>query len=305
MKISNLELRDVVKKSNLFARMFPEAKLKLIEALKENNEIVAMTGDGVNDGPAIKAAHIGIAMGKKGTEVARQAADLIITDDDLGKIAEAIVQGRRIFSNLKKAVRYIISIHIPIILTASLPLIIGWKYPNIFTPIHVIFLELIMGPTCSIFYEREPAEQNIMQMKPRSQRSNIFNRDELLISIVQGLIITCGVLGLYYFYMLNSTLEETRTIVFISLVCSNVFLTFTNRSFTETIIKTSRYKNSLVFPILIISIALILILLFFQPVREVFGMQLISMQDFFICLLTSFVSVFWFEAYKANLKEVI
>lgn len=152
INLSEEKLRATIKEINIFARMFPDAKLKVIDALKANGEIVAMTGDGVNDGPAMKSASIGIAMGKKGTEIAKQAADLILTDDDPDKIIVAISEGRKIFSNLKKAIRYIISIHIPIILTASLPLLLGWKYPNIFTPIHIIFLELIMGPTCSIFF---------------------------------------------------------------------------------------------------------------------------------------------------------
>src|SRR5207249_4875080 len=151
-----------------------EAKLRVIDALKANGEIVAMTGDGVNDGPALKSADIGIALGKKGTEIAREAADLILTDDNLEKVVEAIKEGRKIFNNLKKAVRYIISIHIPIILTASLPLLLGWKYPNIFSPIHIIFLELIMGPTCSIFFEKEPVEKNIMLRKPRERDKVLF-----------------------------------------------------------------------------------------------------------------------------------
>ena len=138
--------------------MFPEAKLRIINALKASGQIVAMTGDGVNDGPALKAAHIGIAMGKKGTEIAKQAASLILVEDDLGKMVDAIAMGRRIYTNLKKAIQYIISIHIPIVLTVFLPLALGWIYPNIFSPVHIIFLELIMGPTCSIIYENEPME---------------------------------------------------------------------------------------------------------------------------------------------------
>src|SRR5204863_9223268 len=131
------KLRQIVKNTTVFARMFPDAKMKVIETLKANGEIVAMTGDGVNDGPALKSASIGIAMGQRGTEIARQAADLILTDDNLERMVTAISEGRKIFSNFKKAIRYIISIHIPIILTASLPLIFGWLYPNIFSPVHI------------------------------------------------------------------------------------------------------------------------------------------------------------------------
>ena len=138
--------------------MFPEAKLRVVNALKANGEIVAMTGDGVNDGPALKAAHIGVAMGKRGTEVAKQASSLVLVDDDLSSMVAAIAQGRRIYQNLKKAIAYIVSIHIPIVLTVAVPLLVGWKWANLFSPIHIIFLELVMGPTCSIAFENEPAE---------------------------------------------------------------------------------------------------------------------------------------------------
>ena len=146
MKLDELELEEKVQATHIFTRMFPEAKLRIINALKAKNEIVAMTGDGVNDGPALKAAHIGIAMGKKGSETAKQAASLILADDDMSKMVDAVAMGRRIYTNLKKAIRYIISIHIPIVLTVFIPLALGWLYPNIFSPVHIIFLELIMGP---------------------------------------------------------------------------------------------------------------------------------------------------------------
>ncbi|MEO6405545.1 MAG: HAD-IC family P-type ATPase, partial [Ferruginibacter sp.] len=147
MKLDEAALQSCVMDTAIFTRMFPEAKLKIINALKTNNQIVAMTGDGVNDGPALKAAHIGIAMGKKGTEIAKQAASLILLEDDLSKMVDAVAMGRKIYANLKKAIQYIISIHIPIILTVFIPLAFGWIYPNILSPVHIIFLELIMGPT--------------------------------------------------------------------------------------------------------------------------------------------------------------
>ena len=190
MKLQEEELKTCVMNTSIFTRMFPEAKLKIINALKSNNQIVAMTGDGVNDGPALKAAHIGIAMGKKGTEIAKQAASLILLEDDLSKMVDAIAMGRKIYANLKKAIQYIISIHIPIILTVFIPLALGWIYPNIFSPVHIIFLEIIMGPTCSIIYENEPMEKNTMSQKPKILNTNFFNWKELSISIIQGLVIT-------------------------------------------------------------------------------------------------------------------
>ena len=268
MAMNEDELKEAVKNKTIFARMFPDAKLKVIEALKANGEIVAMTGDGVNDGPALKAANIGIAMGQRGTELARQAADLILTDDDLEKVVEAIEQGRKIFSNLKKAIRYIISIHIPIIFTASLPVLFGWKYPNIFSPIHIIFLELIMGPTCSIFFEKEPVERNIMLQKPRKRDKFLFQKNELLVSIFQGIIITLGVLLLYHYFMNHHSLALTRTIVFNTLILSNIFLTFTNRSFTESIFKTIKFKNSLAPFIIIISVSFLALINFVPFLQE-------------------------------------
>ena len=212
--------------NNLFTRMYPEVKLKIIESLKRQNHIVGMTGDGVNDGPALKAANIGIAMGKRGSEIAKEASSLILTDDDFGKMVDAVAMGRKIYTNLKKAIQYIISIHIPIILTVALPLILDWIYPAIFTPAHVIFLELIMGPTCSIVYENEPLEKNSMSQKPRVITNTFFNLKELTISIFQGLAITAGVLFIYQLAVLQGYSEDmTRSLVFTTLIFANLFLT--------------------------------------------------------------------------------
>jgi Ca2+-transporting ATPase len=284
--------------------MFPEAKRMVVNALKTNGHIVAMTGDGVNDAPALKASDIGIALGKKGTEIARQAADLIVTDDDLEKVVEAIKQGRKIFSNLKKAVRYIISIHIPVILTASIPVLLGWQYPNIFTPVHIIFLELIMGPTCSIFFEREPVEEQLMGLPPRKRSTSLFEQDELLISIVQGVVITVGVLWLYYFSMqLGDPVNETRTLVFTTLILCNICLTFTNRSFSENIFKTIQYKNNLAIWIFLLSLAFLCVLHLVPPVREMFGLAPVHTAKLFLCANIALLSVGWFEVYKTHLYK--
>jgi P-type Ca2+ transporter type 2C len=304
MNIPSKELQGIAKNTNIYARMFPEAKLKLVEAIKANGEIVAMTGDGVNDAPALRSAQIGIAMGSKGTEMAKEAGDLIITDDNLDKITDAIQQGRKIYNNLKKAIRYIISIHIPIIFTASLPLLLGWKYPNIFTPIHIIFLELIMGPTCSIFYEREPAETNLMDKHPRPPKQNMFSGKELLISIVQGLVITTGLLTQYFYYMQHGySIEYVRTVVFTTLILSNILLTFCNRSFEEPFHITVRYKNSLVPFALSISVIFLLTIYFVSPVRNIFRMTDIGFRHYLVCLLVSLICSGWFELYKLWLKH--
>jgi Ca2+-transporting ATPase len=300
--MSDAELKAAVSRVSIYTRMFPDAKLKVIEALKSNHEIVAMTGDGINDGPALKAADIGIAMGQKGTETARRAADLIITDDNLEKMVTAVSEGRRIFNNLLKGIRYIISIHIPIILTASLPLIFGWVYPNIFTPVHVIFLELIMGPTCSIFFESEPVEKNLMLLPPRSRSRGLFTGEEFLVGIVLGLTITAGVLILYYAFMTaHYSIEETRMVVFSALILANVFLTFTSRSLTQSIYYTIRYKNALAPLAVILPAIFLLFLQFVRPVSHLFKVTPLTLNEFLICFAVAFTSVAWFEVFKMDL----
>ena len=299
MEMTAQELEQKVNSTTIFARMFPDAKLKVIEALKANGAIVAMTGDGVNDGPALKAAGVGIAMGKKGTAIAQQAADLILTDDNLERMVVAIREGRKIFTNLKKAIRYIISIHIPIILIAALPLLFGWKYINIFTPIHVIFLELIMGPTCSIFFEREPVEESIMQQTPRKKSDNLFTKSELLFSIFQGLAIAAGSLTLYQ-YCIHTGIDlfQTRAIVFTTLLLSNVLLTFSNRSFTNTIFHSNPHKNILVPYLILISILFLGALHFIPFVRNLFQIELITLSQWGNCVVGAILSVWWVEVYK-------
>lgn len=299
LNMSEAELREAVKEVNIFTRMFPDAKLRVIEALKANGEVVAMTGDGVNDGPALKAAHIGIAMGKKGTEIAKQASSLILTDDDLAKMVDAVAMGRKIYNNLKKAIQYIISIHIPIILTVFIPLALGWIYPNIFTPVHVILLELIMGPTCSIIYENEPIEKNIMIEKPRLYSRTFFNSRELATSMVQGLVITAGVLFMYQYGVWQGSTENlTRTLVFCTLITANVFLTLVNRSFYYSIIATARYANKLVPLIIIITVGFMILLLGVPALRHIFQFEMPDLKQLMICVATGFASVIWYEGVK-------
>ncbi|MFA6086314.1 cation-translocating P-type ATPase [Mucilaginibacter sp.] len=299
MQLSDKELRDKVETVNIFTRMFPDAKLKIINALKAKNEIVAMTGDGVNDGPALKAAHIGIAMGKKGTEIAKQAASLILLEDDLSKMADAVAMGRRIYTNLKKAIQYIISIHIPIVLTVFIPLALGWIYPNIFSPVHIIFLELIMGPTCSIIYENEPMEKNTMLQKPRPISTTFFNWKELTTSIIQGLVITAGTLATYQFAVSKGADEQlTRTMVFTCLISANILLTLVNRSFYYSLFTTIRYKNNLVLLIIGITLLISTCLIYVSPLTAFFGFEPLNIPELLICAGIGFLSVIWFELFK-------
>lgn len=299
MLLSDRELQDKVMDIHVFSRMFPEAKLRIINALKSKDQIVAMTGDGVNDGPALKAAHIGIAMGKKGTEIAKQAASLVLVDDDLAKMVDAIKMGRKIYFNLKKAIQYIISIHIPIILTVFIPLVLGWVFPNILSPVHVVFLELIMGPTCSIIYENEPVEDRIMEEEPRLSTLDFFSWKELWTSLVQGLMIAAGVLLSYQYAVHNGGSEElVRTMVFVSLISANIFLTLVNRSFFYSIFTTIRYKNNLVALIIGITVAITALLLLVKPLTGIFEFTRLELKELLIAIGFGFISVIWYEFVK-------
>ena len=306
MQLSDSDLKKTVMDTQIFTRMFPDAKLKIINALKAQNQIVAMTGDGVNDGPALKAAHIGIAMGKKGTEIAKEAASLVLMNDDLSKMVDAVGMGRRIYTNLKKAIQFIISIHVPIILTVFIPLALGWIYPNIFSPLHIIFLELVMGPTCSIVYENEPMEKNTMTQPPRPFTSTFFSWKELSLSILQGLFITVGTLFIYQYSVQNAYNEPlTRSMVFTTLIIANVFLTLVNRSFYYSIFTTMKYKNDLVLWIIGATIAITGLLIYVHPFADFFGFEHLNIVQLGICIGVGFVSVIWIELVKWRNRKIV
>lgn len=304
LKLGMPELKKQVTDINIYARMFPEAKLKVIEALKENGEVVAMTGDGVNDGPALKAAHIGIAMGLRGSGVAKSAASLIITDDDLSHMTDAIALGRKIYNNLEKAIQYIVSIHIPIILIVTIPLILVWKFTDIFSPVHVIFLELLMGPTCSIIYENEPMEPGIMNRPPVKRGKAFLSLSHLFTSILQGLGITIGCLGLgYYFIQGGADDTSVRTVIFIALLFSNIFLTLANRSFEHSVFKTLTYKNNLVPLIIGITLVIITAMLYLPFMQNLFRLEHLALKSVALCIAVAFVSTFWIEIWKVVKKK--
>ncbi len=300
LEMSEPELCEAVKTANVYARMFPEAKLRIVNALKANGETVAMSGDGVNDGPALKAAQIGVAMGKKGTEIAKSAASLVLLNDDLGAMVTAIHMGRRIYDNLRKAIRYIISIHLPIVLTVLVPLLLGWEYAHILLPLHVIFLELVMDPIAAIAFENEPADPDLMRKKPRSSDAGLFTMPELGFSLLQGTAITIGVLFMYQFALRSGEPEEgVRSMVFATLVSANLFLSLANRSFEYAFHKTLFYKNALLPLILAISALMLLAILYLPFLTKLFDMKPISAANLGLCVLAGFVSVVWFEVWKA------
>jgi Ca2+-transporting ATPase len=299
LQLSSKELQKKVSIINIFARMFPEAKLKVVEALKANGEVVAMTGDGVNDTPALKAAHIGIAMGSRGSEAAKAVASIIITDDDLVHMTEAVALGRKIYDNLKKAIQYIVSIHIPIILIVTLPLLFAWRYTGFFSPVHVIFLELIMGPTCSIIYENEPIEPGTMLRPPRQLSATFLSVRQLTTSVIQGLMITAACLGIGYYFMQQQASETTvRTVIFTTLLFSNIFLTLVSRSFKYSILKTIRYKNYLLSLIIAVTALFIFSLLFIPLLRSLFLLEAIPLRYIAACIGLALAGTLWIEFFK-------
>jgi Ca2+-transporting ATPase len=246
-------------------------------------------------------------MGARGTEIAKQTASLILVNDDLSTMVDAVAMGRRINNNIKKAIQFVISIHIPIILIVFIPLAMGWVYPSIFTPIHIAFLELIMDPTCSIVYENEPIEKNSMNQKPKPFSKSFFSNKEMIQSILQGLIITFGLVIIYQFAVQNGASEAlTRTMVFTGLVTSNIFLTLLNRSFFYSIITTLNYKNNLVGIVISTTMLIVSLILFVPPIRLFFEFESLSIFQLAFSIGIGTVSVIWFEfvkLYKRNIAH--
>lgn len=275
MALDDNALVKEVGRVTVFARMFPEAKLRVIRALKSRGEIVAMTGDGVNDGPALKAADIGIAMGRKGTEIARQASSLILLNDDLGGMVTAIQSGRRIYINLRNAIRYIVAIHTPLILLVFLPLALNWYYPVIFDPVHIIFFELIMGPTCSIVYENEPARVGLLHEKPRPAASRLFGLRELAVSILQGVVIAAALILIYQVAVNGGQSEDTtRAMIFIGMISANLALTLTNRSYQGSLAVSLKPGNKLIYYTLATTICLTVLIFLIPAVSELFRLSM-------------------------------
>lgn len=300
MELDDHSLRDAVKRVNVYARMFPDAKLRIVQALQANGEIVAMSGDGVNDGPALKAAQIGVAMGARGTDIAKRAASLVLLNDDLGSMTTAVQQGRRIYDNLRKAIRYIISIHLPIIMAVLVPLLFGWEYTHILLPLHVIFLELVMDPMAAIGFENEPAEPNLMRKPPRGRGVSLFTTPELGMTLLQGIVLGAAVLFAYRFAVDKGYEEDAvRAYVFGTMVFGNLFLTLTNRSFDYTFLKTVTYKNPFLWRILGLSLVMLGIVLYAPPVASLFRVSILHADDLGWCALFAFIGVAWFEVWKA------
>lgn len=296
-KMSTRELRERAAGVNIFSRVTPEQKLLIVNALKANGEIVAMTGDGVNDAPALKASHIGIAMGQRGTDVARESSGLVILDDDFSSIVEAVKSGRRIFDNLKKAMAYIIGVHIPIAGASLVPVMLGW--PLILYPAHIVFLELIIDPACSIVFESEPAEENIMKRRPRDPKESLFSRKLLVLSFMQGFFAAIVVIAVFKIALITGQTEaESRTLAFLTLLVSNICLILTNRSWSKSMVSYFSVPNRALAAVLAGAAIFSILVLYMPFFRMVFHFGPMHPADILICLGAGAWSVAWFELLK-------
>lgn len=270
-EMSDEDLAHRIGHISVFARVSPEHKLRIVRALKANNEVVAMTGDGVNDAPALKAADIGIAMGNKGTDVAREAASLVLLDDNFASIVHAIRSGRRIYDNLQKAMSYILAIHVPIIGLTLLPAF-NSALPLLLMPLHIILMELIIDPICSIAFESEREEKNIMQRPPADKNAQFFGMKKILGSLLQGLLLLAMTLTVYFLSINEGHTDgEVRTIAFSALITGNVFLILTNLSASRSIIGIFTDRNPALWIILIVDALLILMLTNIPALQNLFS----------------------------------
>jgi Ca2+-transporting ATPase len=304
--VSDPELGARIGAIDIFARVVPEQKLRIVRALKDAGEVVAMTGDGVNDAPALKAAHIGIAMGQRGTDVAREAAALVLTEDDFSSMVASVRIGRRIFDNLRKAMAYILAVHVPIALMSILPVFL--KMPLVLMPIHIAFLELIIDPACSIVFEAEHEEGDVMARPPRPADEPMFSGRMVTTALIQGLVVFAAVAAVWLYA--SSTYPKTpagemdvRTITFVTLVLSNIGLILANLSWSETIVTTLKERNVALWWTVGGALVFLGLMLYVPMLRHLFSFSFLHVQDIGLAIAVALGSILWFEVFKIFRKS--
>ena len=295
--LSDEELRQRVRHTAIFARVVPEQKLRLVQALRAEGEVVAMTGDGVNDAPALKAAHIGVAMGARGTDVAREAAALVLTDDDFTSIVAAVRLGRRIFDNLRRAMAYILAVHVPTAGLALLPVLLGW--PLVLFPVHIVFLELIIDPACSMAFEAEPAEPGLMLRPPRKVGASVFDRRLVTMALLQGASLLVATMVAFRLGLDHTGSEESgRTLAFATLIAGNVALILVNRSWRQSVLTSLRTRNLASWAV-VGGATFTMILAFWVPfLHRLFRFGPVGTDDLAAAVLAGVLCLAWFEALK-------
>jgi Ca2+-transporting ATPase len=295
--MNDAALQARLEDTEIFCRFAPEQKLRLVQAFRARGDIVAMTGDGVNDAPALKAASIGVAMGARGTDVAREAAALVLLKDDFSSLLLAVRHGRRLFANLRKAIAFVVAVHVPIVGLSIVPVLLGW--PMLLMPVHIIFLQLIIDPACSIVFEAEPIEEYAMLSAPRRTNMHLFDSEILLRGLLQGGGLLLMLIGFYLQVRASSQSDDlARTATFVALVLSNLALIYTNRTWARPS-WTRRGAANLSFAWISLAAVLpLLLVLSLAPLRRLFAFALLGPEQLAGCGLVGVLSVAWFELMK-------
>ena len=308
--LSDKELSEKVSECNIYARVMPQHKMRIVKALKDRGEVVAMTGDGVNDSTALKVADIGIAMGKNGSEVSREAADLILLDDNFNTILDTIQDGRRIYANIRKTIAYVLAFHIPIALICLFSPLVG-IHPEelLLMPLHIVLLELVMNPTVSVTLERQPAEPEIMNKPPRSSSQGLISGQIFVKSVLQGVMVFIASFLLYLGTMsLGASAATARTCGFVVLVISSILLVLVNCSETESILTIiRRLKNEKVIWSINLLMIISLLAMIYTPLHDKFGFAPLSFSNLLISIALSFAAVIWYDVvklFRRLLKEI-